>query len=151
MGWIWPMGHCLLAPALTCLECPESSSEVFSLADPPGWPNASISSAAHTFTTDALVHFCLFSWVFSLLFPEWPGLQVLINLFLVRVDKVPSPAQLTSLKFSWLLVCGLFLKDLGKSSKGWIRRIEGHYRVFFQSLPRKYDRTEPRYFDFPLP
>lgn len=37
-----------------------------------------------------------------------------------------------------------FLKDLGKSSKGFTRRIKTHYCVFFQNLPSKCDRLEFR-------
>lgn len=37
-----------------------------------------------------------------------------------------------------------FLKDLGKSSKGWTRRIKTHYCIFFQNLPSKSDRLDLR-------
>ena len=37
-----------------------------------------------------------------------------------------------------------FLKDLGKNSKGWTRRIKTHYCIFFQNFPSKSYRLELR-------
>lgn len=77
------------------------------------WPlhysRTSISSTTHT---SVMMHFFLVSLFCSLLVSTWPGLYVLINLFLVRLEKVPSPAERTSLRFLWLLVCGPFFSRI---------------------------------------